>query len=265
MSDLATSWFFEVVSIYIPQQAKGTPPCFELPLGVCLLIGRRPDMNIVSPDANVSREHASLSLAEDGCCYVEDLRSVNGVTINGVLIKEKRMLHDGDCVGLGPTTTLIAHRKHPQVFAPIKISKQKETGMRVVTAQDFVKLGCALTFENSTTELELLLAARNARFRAWKANGLPIEGAWAMLSIMHATAGSVWVHCTLCKLDAEGHVESLRSGPNELGVLIYKEEEAIKDLLSKGCHHLLLLQGEDPPRIKALVEKERLASRKKLN
>ncbi len=69
-------------------------------------VGRRPDCDIVLTDDMVSGSHAELRFA-DGRWRIKDLKSTNGVFVNGSRI-QSAVLHDGDEVQLG-RTRLIVH------------------------------------------------------------------------------------------------------------------------------------------------------------
>ena len=56
----------------------------------------------LSPDTTVSRKHARIWLA-DGLCWVEDLGSRYGTTVNGTQISGRQQLHEGDLIGIGET------------------------------------------------------------------------------------------------------------------------------------------------------------------
>jgi hypothetical protein len=62
-------------------------------------IGRALDNQLVLDDSRVSRYHATL-LVEDAGCKVRDLDSTNGTWVNGIRVREKRLL-DGDVISLG--------------------------------------------------------------------------------------------------------------------------------------------------------------------
>jgi hypothetical protein len=64
-----------------------------------LLVGRAPRCDITLADQTVSRRHARL-LFRDGEWIVQDLRSRNGVTLNGARVGRSR-LRPGDRLGLG--------------------------------------------------------------------------------------------------------------------------------------------------------------------
>ncbi len=55
-------------------------------------------------DPTVGRAHASVYLS-DGCCYIEDNRSINGTYINGVRLPSggRRQLQDQDIIRIGET------------------------------------------------------------------------------------------------------------------------------------------------------------------
>jgi Protein of unknown function (DUF3662)/FHA domain len=66
------------------------------------VIGRSHDCDIVVEDSGVSRRHASLRPSADGWT-IEDLRSTNGLLLNGAPLHDVRPLRDGDRIGLGST------------------------------------------------------------------------------------------------------------------------------------------------------------------
>jgi serine phosphatase RsbU (regulator of sigma subunit) len=64
-----------------------------------LVIGRHPDCEIVLDVASVSRQHAALTVADEGVT-IEDLHSRNGTIVNDVRITGPRRLDDGDVVSI---------------------------------------------------------------------------------------------------------------------------------------------------------------------
>jgi pSer/pThr/pTyr-binding forkhead associated (FHA) protein len=72
---------------------------FDLPRGTTI-IGRSLDCNLTIEDPLVSREHAQIIIDDDGA-RVEDLRSRNGVRVNGLLVRKPTHLRDGDRVRIG--------------------------------------------------------------------------------------------------------------------------------------------------------------------
>lgn len=63
-----------------------------------IIIGRAPDSEIFVNSKFVSRHHAQLVSSEEGC-FVEDLNSTNGISINGSPAK-KQLLADGDVISV---------------------------------------------------------------------------------------------------------------------------------------------------------------------
>lgn len=64
-----------------------------------LLLGRRPDCDVVFGNTSVSRRHAQLRF-RDGKWVLRDLGSTNGTTVNGVRVGRCELL-PGDRLGLG--------------------------------------------------------------------------------------------------------------------------------------------------------------------
>lgn len=62
-------------------------------------IGRQPDNHLVLRDNRASRSHARI-IFEAGAFVVEDLKSRNGITVNGVKV-ERAVLQDSDIIGFG--------------------------------------------------------------------------------------------------------------------------------------------------------------------
>jgi Protein of unknown function (DUF3662)/FHA domain len=65
-------------------------------------IGRSRDCEVVIDDAGISRHHAELRPGPDGWT-VADLRSTNGVRVNGAEVRGVQLLQPGDRVELGST------------------------------------------------------------------------------------------------------------------------------------------------------------------
>jgi predicted component of type VI protein secretion system len=72
----------------------------ELPRDRPLLIGRGPDCDIIVDSAIASRTHCSVSITPRGV-VVEDLKSSNGVFVNGERVKGTRELLVGDRMAVG--------------------------------------------------------------------------------------------------------------------------------------------------------------------
>ncbi len=65
-------------------------------------IGSSPGSTLVLMDDLVSRAHAEIVLKEDGSCWIKDLKSQNGTSVNGMALREgqERMLKDSDRIGV---------------------------------------------------------------------------------------------------------------------------------------------------------------------
>jgi ABC-type multidrug transport system ATPase subunit len=81
-------------------QAVGELSLIHRPESDTVTIGRAPDNDIVVPDLLVSRRHAELLRGLDGSFTLRDLKSYNGIYVNGVRVSEAR-LEEFDIVTLG--------------------------------------------------------------------------------------------------------------------------------------------------------------------
>ncbi len=97
-----------VVDAAIVAGPAGAPAALVLPDGRRVelgenpvRIGRLPDCTIPLSDSQSSRHHAEVRRT-DGGFVVADLDSLNGTTVNGVVIREKQ-LEDGDVITIGET------------------------------------------------------------------------------------------------------------------------------------------------------------------
>lgn len=70
--------------------------------GEAMSIGREKYNDIVIPDINVSRQHATIRMELNGDWVIEDAGSTNGTAVNGRRIKSAR-LQDADMLVLGTT------------------------------------------------------------------------------------------------------------------------------------------------------------------
>ena len=89
-------------------------------IGRSTTIGRTSRVDIVLSDDGVSRNHARLSVSEDGLVNVVDLGSTNGTFVNGNRV-EVAALRPGDRIGIGPDVVLLfAYRNPALVSAPVQ-------------------------------------------------------------------------------------------------------------------------------------------------
>ena len=71
-----------------------------------ITLGRGEECDIVLPDRQVSRVHARVSRADDGF-YVEDLGSKNGTYVNGMPVRDRVKLQDGDEIQVALSVRLL--------------------------------------------------------------------------------------------------------------------------------------------------------------
>lgn len=64
-------------------------------------LGRKPGNDIVLENMAVSGAHCMFELVGLADVFVEDLGSTNGTYVNGKMIRERTMLHDGDGLVIG--------------------------------------------------------------------------------------------------------------------------------------------------------------------
>lgn len=87
------------------KRKKQTFPLREKPI----IIGRSKKAHIAISDDLTSSQHMMIFI-EDGCVYIEDLKSKNGIFLNGIKIFKQRMYLD-DKVKLGDTLLYFEHKK----------------------------------------------------------------------------------------------------------------------------------------------------------
>jgi len=78
-------------------------------LGAEAVIGRSSEATIIVDDAQVSRRHAVIRPLHSGGFVVEDLKSRNGTTVNGIPI-DRHELRFGDRIQIGGHTLLFTHQ-----------------------------------------------------------------------------------------------------------------------------------------------------------
>ena len=83
-----------------------------------ILIGRGNEANIrIGYDDFCSRKHALLYW-EGNSCFIEDLNSTNGTSINNERISGRTKLKKGDIIGLGETELLVGIEDYPKGKPP---------------------------------------------------------------------------------------------------------------------------------------------------
>ncbi len=105
--------------IYGPDEGRE----YHLPTGEPQLIGRSSEALPIT-DNTVSRRHAELTPDGD-VWYVRDLDSNNGTHVNGVPIKDRIRLVDGDEITVG-TTTLLFTSSQDKPASPVMLTDDEE-------------------------------------------------------------------------------------------------------------------------------------------
>jgi type III secretion system YscD/HrpQ family protein len=116
---------------------------FYMQTGHSYTIGTDPkNSDIVFHDTSVSRQHAKLSVNQDETLTVEDLKSRNGVLINGVAIKEKEPLPLNTIVTMGTTSFVVYDREgemqtiiSPLLPSIVKVLQQEPSKKEAQPAQ----------------------------------------------------------------------------------------------------------------------------------
>lgn len=108
-----------------PQRGEDERPCVEVlegqtrgsvhPLEASMLIGRTSRMQLRLEDDGVSREHAKLTITEDGIVNLVDLGSTNGTFLNGARI-DVAIVREGDRIQVGPDVTLRFDFRRPDAI-----------------------------------------------------------------------------------------------------------------------------------------------------
>lgn len=101
-SDEKSRWIVKVVS------GPNTGAEFSISKGSSHVLGKDPHgADIVFQDLSVSKQHARLLCDENNALSIEDLRSRNGIAVNGRLIHDPTLLASQDSIVLGTTHLLI--------------------------------------------------------------------------------------------------------------------------------------------------------------
>lgn len=88
---------------------------FSMDKGESYIIGKdSKSCSIVFNDLSVSKEHAKITVDQEGKCFIEDLGSRNGVIVNSKKIDKQEELTTKDLILLGTTTFVIIDPKEAQ-------------------------------------------------------------------------------------------------------------------------------------------------------
>lgn len=107
--------------------------------GKSYIIGKDPNTcDIVFQDLSVSRNHARLTVSEEGRIEIEDLGSKNGVAVNGSVLTEPKEITSQDLVALGTTIFMVIDREAPQetIYSPIAPSYEAPVKEEVIAVEE---------------------------------------------------------------------------------------------------------------------------------
>lgn len=134
-------WMLKVIS------GPNTGAEFGLDVGQTYIAGKDPSVcDIVFQDLSVSRQHAKLTVQEDGSIAVEDLSSKNGTYLNGHLLEGAKNLVSQDLVAIGTTSFLLIDKEQtretiysPTPIPPLFVEKQEEIKEEIDEEQEAKK------------------------------------------------------------------------------------------------------------------------------
>jgi len=140
------------------------------------VIGRLPGAEIHIDDPGVSRRHVRLTRRPDGSIDVADMRSTNGLVVNGQKL-ERAILHDGDLLSLGPDAVLrLSYRSPDDLESPPRGLAEAPTESEAAERSD--KIESTLSDEATAMVVhrpklaDLPISARQLEVSRLVANGL---------------------------------------------------------------------------------------------
>ena len=132
------------------QKKPLNPPVFT--------IGSDPSSSLVFLDMLVSRKHAEITIKEDNSCWIRDLGSKNGTSVNGLALRDdkERLLKDGDRVA-------ISHLEMEFHDGAVKRSnKQAWLRMGVLAATLVIALSLFWTYQHMRSSAEAFIGKTRA-------------------------------------------------------------------------------------------------------
>ncbi|MEM1354878.1 MAG: FHA domain-containing protein [Planctomycetota bacterium] len=87
---------------------------FNIPSAKELVLGRDDTLLAQIDDPGVSRKHVEFIRHDDGSCFAVDLRSRNGIRINGEKMDHSCEVKDGDIVQMGHTLLVFVNKELDQ-------------------------------------------------------------------------------------------------------------------------------------------------------
>jgi hypothetical protein len=109
------------------------------------------------------------------------------------------------------------------------------------------------------TDPAALIAYRNARLRAWRAYGVPVEGEWRFVA-GRPYFGVLDLGCAVCLSDARNYASAAGAKSRaEIAARLANAERELFAFRQLLCAHLTPLLGADPPEVLELTKLELLA------
>lgn len=133
-------------------------------------IGRVDGNDVVLPSNTVSRTHARIFVSNNKC-YIDDLASANGVTVDGEAIKERTEIRNGSKVRIGEYTLYLEYKDQSDMHAGQDVLKTQivssdQSGYKIVRVGDkFAGEAFMLSEQNNTigrTEDNYILLSDNS-------------------------------------------------------------------------------------------------------
>ena len=103
-------------------------------------IGRVDGNDVVLPSSSVSRTHARIFVSNNKC-YIDDLGSANGVTVDGIPIKERTEISNGSKIRIGEYTLYLEYKDQSEVSSTQEVLKTQivsgdQSGFKIVRIGD---------------------------------------------------------------------------------------------------------------------------------
>ena len=103
-------------------------------------IGRVDGNDVVLPSSSVSRTHARIFVSNNKC-YIDDLGSANGVTVDNVPIKERTEIKNGSQIRIGEYTLYLEYKDQSDMNAGQDVLKTQivsgdQGGYKIVRIKD---------------------------------------------------------------------------------------------------------------------------------
>lgn len=150
------------------------------------LIGRGSNADLTLTDDGVSRQHAKVSISEEGIVTVLDLDSTNGTFVNGARV-DMAIVREGDRLEIGPDVQVrFGYRRQDELAAPEPTARAAEIGLsaRELDVAQLVAEG--LTTQEVADQLHISPRTVSKHLgNIYERLGLPGRAALAKLIVQH--------------------------------------------------------------------------------